>query len=133
VEPTASIQSWTFGAADGVPDPVAPYAHVTEWNGTLHVTGQMPIDPAIGAVVGGGVGPQTDQVMRNLARCLELVGSSLDAVVQARAYITDMALYDGFNAAYARWFTRLPSRTCVAVSGLAVGALVEVDLVAVRT
>jgi 2-iminobutanoate/2-iminopropanoate deaminase len=69
--------------------------------------------------------------MRNLARVLELCGSSLDDVVQVRAYLTSMDLYEDFNDTYAAWFPgELPARTCVAVVGLAVGALVEVDLVA---
>lgn len=88
---------------------------------------------APGRAIAGDVIPQTDQVMRNLACCLKRVGSSLEDVVQVRAFITDMALYEDFNAAYAPWFTRLSSRTRVAVDGLAAGALVEVDLLAVRT
>jgi reactive intermediate/imine deaminase len=98
----------------------------------LFVTGQLPVDPATGALVGGGIRAQTDAVMGNLRRVLELCGASLAAVVQARAYLTSMELYDVFNEAYAPWFpSGLPARTCVAVSGLALGALVEVDVVAV--
>src|SRR5690349_17019722 len=125
------ISCVTFGPADGVPEPVAPYSHAVMHGGLVNVTGQMPIDPATGAVVPGGIAEQTDAVMANLRRVLELCGSSLDAVLMARAYLTGMDLYPGFNAAYERWFDGpLPARTCVAVSGLAVGALVEVDFVA---
>ncbi|HEY5197737.1 MAG TPA: RidA family protein [Solirubrobacteraceae bacterium] len=127
------MKRWTFTAADGVPDPVAPYAHATEANGLLCVTGQMPIDPASGALALGGVAEQTDQVMRNLARVLELCDSDLGRVLHARAYLVSMELFDAFNAAYERWFPAgLPARTCVAVDGLAVGALVEVDLLVAR-
>ena len=127
------IRSWTFGPADGVPPPVAPFAHATAAGPTLYVTGQMPTG-VDGALVAGGVTEQTDQVMRNLARVLELVGGSLEDVIQARAYLTDWEDYAEFNEAYRAWFpARLPSRTCTGASGLAAGARVEVDLVAWRT
>ncbi len=126
------IHAFTFTPADGVPPAVAPFAHATAAGESLHVTGQMPtlLD---GALVAGGIAEQTDQVMRNLARVLELCGGSLAEVVSARAYLVDWTSYSAFNAAYAKWFpSRLPSRTCVGVSGLAARALVEVDLVAWR-
>jgi enamine deaminase RidA (YjgF/YER057c/UK114 family) len=126
------IRSWTFGPEDGVPPPVAPFAHATAAGETLHVTGQMPTG-LDGALVSGGIPGQTDQVMRNLARVLELVGGTFLDVVATRAYLLDWSDYQAFNAAYERWFPgRLPSRTCVGVSGLAAGARVEVDLVAWR-
>ena len=126
------IRSWTFGPADGVPPPVAPFAHATAAGDTLYVTGQMPTD-LDGLLVGGPIAEQTDQVMRNLTRVLELAGGGLGDVVQARAYLLDWNDYAAFNDAYARWFPdRLPSRTCVGTPGLAAGARVEIDLVAWR-
>jgi reactive intermediate/imine deaminase len=126
------IRSWTFTPEDGVPPRVAPFAHATAAGESLHVTGQMPTG-VDGRLVAGAIAAQTDQVMRNLARVLELVGGGLADVVSARAYLVDWTDYAGFNAAYERWFPeRLPSRTCVGVSGLAAGALVEIDLVAWR-
>jgi 2-iminobutanoate/2-iminopropanoate deaminase len=127
-----SVRAWTFGPADGVPPPVAPFAHATAAGPTLYVTGQMPTG-LDGALVAGAIAGQTDQVMRNLARVLELVGGGLGDVVAVRAYLTDWDDYAGFNAAYEGWFTgRLPSRTCTGASGLAAGASVEIDLVAWR-
>jgi 2-iminobutanoate/2-iminopropanoate deaminase len=127
------IESFTFGPADGVPQPVAPFASATAHHDIVYVTGQLPLEPASGVLVSGGIAAQTDQVMKNLERVLELVGSGLDAVLAARAYLVDFSMYDEFNAAYMWWFPmRLPSRTCVEVGALALGALVEVDLVAVR-
>ena len=126
------IRSWTFGPDDGVPPAVAPFAHATAAGESLHVTGQMPT-ACDGKLIAGGVAAQTDQVMRNLARVLELLGGGLSDVVQVRAYLLEWGDYEAFNTAYATWFPeRLPSRTCVGVSGLAAGALVEVDLVAWR-
>ena len=127
-----SIRAWTFGPDDGVPPPVAPFAHATAAGPTLYVTGQMPTG-LDGALVAGAIAEQTDQVMRNLARVLELVGGGLQDVVAVRAYLTDWDDYAAFNAAYEPWFPgRLPSRTCTGASGLAAGARVEIDLVAWR-
>lgn len=126
-----TIECATYTPADGVPEPVAPYSHVVRHGGLLYVTGQMPLDPATNDLPIGGIAEQTDMVMTNLRRVLELQGVSMDAVLQVRAYLTGMDLYAGFNAAYERWFSApLPARTCIAVTGLAVGALVEVDLIA---
>jgi 2-iminobutanoate/2-iminopropanoate deaminase len=127
------IRAFTFTPDDGVPPAVAPFAHATAAGPTLYVTGQMPTD-ITGAVVGGDVATQTDQVLRNLLRVTELCGGTLADVVSVRAYLIDWDDYDAFNAAYAAWFPdRLPSRTCVGVTGLAVGARVEIDWVCWRS
>lgn len=129
----STISCWTFASSEGVPEPVAPYSHAVAYGELLHVTGQMPIDPATGLLVPGGIAAQTDAVLANLQRVLELCGSSLDAAVSVRAYLTSFDDYAEFNAAYERWFAwPLPARTCIGVTGLAVGALVEIDLIAAR-
>jgi reactive intermediate/imine deaminase len=128
-----TIRAFSFTPDDGVPPAVAPFAHATAAGPTLYVTGQMPTDTQ-GELVGAAIAEQTDQVMRNLQRVLALCGGgALTDVVSARAYLTDWDEYAAFNAAYERWFQdRLPSRTCVGVTGLAAGARVEIDLVAWR-
>ncbi|MGO4443614.1 RidA family protein [Mycobacterium sp. 2YAF39] len=127
------IHSFTFSRDDGVPPAVAPFAHATAAGPTLYVTGQMPTDRT-GSLVGQDVATQTDQVLRNLIRVTELCGGTLSDVVAVRAYLIDWNDYDAFNAAYAPWFPdRLPSRTCVGVTGLAVGARVEIDWVCWRS
>ena len=126
------IRAFTFTPADGVPPAVAPFAHATAAGQTLYVTGPMPTD-ASGALVGEDVATQTDQVLANLLRVTELCGGALADVVSVRAYLTDWDDYAAFNAAYAPWFSdRLPSRTCVGTTGLAVGARVEIDWVCWR-
>ena len=127
------IRSFTFTPGDGVPPGVAPFAHATAAGPTLYVTGQMPTDRN-GLVVGRDAATQTDQVLRNLLRVTELCGGGLADVVSVRAYLIDWDDYGAFNDAYSAWFTeRLPSRTCVGVTGLAVGARVEIDWVCWRT
>jgi enamine deaminase RidA (YjgF/YER057c/UK114 family) len=126
------IRAFTFTPDDGVPPSVAPFAHATAAGQTLYVTGQMPTD-LNGLVLGGDVATQTDQVLRNLLRVTELCGGGLADVVSVRAYLIDWDDYGAFNDAYAAWFPeRLPSRTCVGTTGLAVGALVEIDWVCWR-
>lgn len=127
----SGIERVTYRPADGVPAPVAPYAHAARVGALWFVTGQLPVDPATGTLVDGGITEQTHAVMRNLVRVLELCSVTLADVVQARAYLTAMDLYADFNSAYAPWFEpdALPARTCIGVTGLALGALVEVDLV----
>ena len=130
---TDGVRAFTFTPDDGVPPAVAPFAHATAAGPTLYVTGQMPTD-ITGSLVGTDVASQTDQVMRNLRRVTELCGGTMSDVVQVRAYLIDWDDYEAFNAAYAAWFPdRLPSRTCVGVTGLAAGARVEIDWVCWRS
>lgn len=116
-----------------MPPPVAPFAHATAAGQTLYVTGQMPTDLE-GRLVAGGIAAQTERVLVNLARVLELVGGDrMRDVVAVRAFLRDWGDYARFNEVYERWFPeRLPSRTCVGANGLAVDALVEIDLTAWR-
>ena len=125
------IESWTFGVADGVPSPVAPYAHATAAGSWVYATGQLPIVPETGLLAGETISEQTHQVLLNLKKVLDQVGSGIDRCVMIRAYLTSMDDYAEFNTAYATWFPlRLPSRTCIGVTGLALGAKVEIDAVA---
>jgi reactive intermediate/imine deaminase len=91
----------------------------------------MPADPKTGKLIEGGIVEQTHQVMRNLQTVLAGAGSSLARVVFARVYLVNFADYAAMNAVYAGYFApgRLPGRTCIGVTGLALGALVEIDLV----
>lgn len=126
---TTRRETFSFTPEQGVPPGVAPFSHATRWGDLLFVTGQMPTDPATGTLVEGGLLPQAEQVRRNLQAVLAQFGATLDDSLMVRVYLTDFADYAAFNDAYRRWFTApLPSRTCIGVTGLAVGALVEIDL-----
>lgn len=122
-------ESFSFSPEQGVPPGVGPFSHATRWGDLLFVTGQMPTDPGTGRLVEGGLLAQAEQVRRNLSAVLAPFGATLDDSLMVRVYLTDLADYAAFNEAYRGWFTApLPSRTCVGVTGLAVGALVEIDL-----
>jgi 2-iminobutanoate/2-iminopropanoate deaminase len=113
------------------PPPTAPYSHAVRAGDFLFVTGQLPADPETGHLVEGGITEQTHRVMRNLQAVLGGAGTSLARVVFARVYLVNFADYAAMNAVYAAYFAPgpLPGRTCVGVTGLALGALVEIDLV----
>jgi 2-iminobutanoate/2-iminopropanoate deaminase len=124
-------RSFSFTPADGVPPAVGPFSHATRWGDLLFVTGQMPTDPATGAIVAGDVVAQAEQVRRNLEAVLAQFGLTLDDSLMVRVYLRSFDDYAAFNAAYTTWFKGpLPSRTCVGVTGLAVVAAVEIDLIA---
>src|SRR5216683_6322044 len=125
-----------FLMVPGAPTPVAPFSHATAVGGWLFVTGQMPTDPDDdSAPLPEGIEAQTRRVIKNLKLVLEGAGSALDRVVFARVYLTQFERdYAPMNAVYQSYFApdQLPARTCVGVTGLARGALVEIDLLARR-
>ena len=124
-------QSFTFSPAEGVPPQVGPFSHATRFGDLVFITGQMPTDPVTGEIARGDVAAQAEQVRRNLAAVLGQFGLTFDDALMVRVYLTSFDDYAAFNAAYTGWFTGpLPARTCVGVTGLAVGAAVEIDLIA---
>ncbi|MFD0484733.1 RidA family protein [Kineococcus sp. GCM10028916] len=132
--PVSRKETFVFTPADGVPPQVGPFAHATRLGDLVFVTGQMPTDPATGAVVAGGVVEQAEQVRANLAAVLAQFSMTFDDALQVRVYLREFEQdFAAFNERYATWFEGpLPARTTVGVTGLAVGALVEVDLIAGR-
>lgn len=120
----------------GAPTPVAPFSHATRVGPWLFVTGQMPTWPEDDSrALPEGVAAQTERVVENLRIVLAGCGLSLADVVQARIYLTDFARdYPAMNDVWRACFApgRLPARTCIGVTGLARGALVEIDLLAYR-
>ncbi len=120
----------------GAPRPVAPFNHAVEIDGWVFITGQMPTEPGNeDAPLPEGVEAQTRRVMDNLVIVLKGMGLELENVVQARVYLTEFERdYAAMNATYRAYFAeaKLPARTCVGVTGLAVNALVEIDMVARR-
>jgi 2-iminobutanoate/2-iminopropanoate deaminase len=124
-----------FHMVAGGPHPVAPFSHATEADGWVFVTGQMPDTPEAPGVLPDGIAAQTRNVMANLRIVLAGIGLGLEHVTMARAYLLHFQEdYAVFNDVYAGHFApgRLPARTCIGTTGLAYGALVEIDLVARR-
>ncbi|WP_460795793.1 RidA family protein [Microbacterium sp. GXF0217] len=122
--------SYDLTGASGVPTQVGPFSHATRWGDLLFVTGQMPTMPGSGDVVSGCVEEQTEQVLANLDAVVTACGGRLDDALMVRVYLRDFDDYAVVNAVYRRWFgSVLPARTCVGVTGLAVGALIEIDLI----
>ena len=125
-----------FHMVAGAPTPVASFSHAVEADGFVFLTGQMPTLPDDDAApLPEGIEAQTRRVMDNLILVLRGLGLGLQHVLSVRAYLTRFEQdYAPMNAAYRGYFPpdRLPARTCVGVTGLARGALVEIDLVARR-
>ena len=118
---------------DDGPKRVGPFSHAVKAGGFLFVTGQMPTltnDPT--KLIEGDIISQTHQVMKNLKQVLTIANISLEDVVFVRIYLINFQDFDKMNAVYESYFAsdKLPARTCIGVTGLAVGASVEIDLVA---
>jgi len=120
----------------GGPRPVAPFSHAVESGGWVILTGQMPTDPAApDAPLPVGIEAQTRRVMENLKIVLAGVGLDLSHALQCRCYLTGFERdYAAFNEVYQSYFPpdRRPARTTIGVTALAVGALVEIDMIAKR-
>ena len=125
-----------FHMISGAPDPVAPFSHAVEQDGWVFLTGQMPfIGTANDSPYPKGIEAQTHQVFENLRRVLLGLGLDLEHVVSARVFLLHIDRdYEAMNAVYQTYFApgHRPARTCVGVTGLARGALVEIDFVARR-
>lgn len=125
-----------FHMLAGAPRPVAPFSHAVEADGWVFLTGQMPTNPDDpDAPLPDGIAAQTHRVMQNLQLVLTGLGLDLRHVLSARAYLTHFDEdYAAMNAVYAEYFPpdRRPARTCIGVTGLALGARVEIDFLARR-
>ncbi len=115
------------------PGAIGPYSQAVEANGTLYISGQVAIDPATGKLVEGGITEQTTQVLRNIRAILTAAGYTVDDVVKSTCLLSDMADFKAMNEVYARFYTSdQPARAAFAVKGLPLGALVEIETIAVK-
>lgn len=115
---------------DNAPQAIGPYSQAKIHGNTLFTSGQIPIDPATGELVSGGIEEQTRRVCENLKAVLEAAGSSLEKVVKTNCYLKDIGDFAAFNKVYAEYFTEKPARSCVGGLQIPKGALVEVELIA---
>ena len=112
------------------PAAIGPYSQGYIVNGLLFTSGQIPLNPATGEIVGTTIEEQTHQVMKNLGALLEAAGISYDKVVKTTCFLADMNDFAQFNAVYAEYMTEKPARSCVAVKTLPKSVLCEVELIA---
>jgi 2-iminobutanoate/2-iminopropanoate deaminase len=113
------------------PAAIGPYSQAVHAGTLLFVSGQVPLDPATGTLVPGGIEEQTRQVLRNLQAILEAAGTSFDAVARTTVYLTDLSDFAAMNAVYATFVREpFPARATVQVARLPKDARVEIDMIA---
>jgi len=110
-----------------------PYSHAVEAGGMLFLSGTVPVDPKSGELAAGDIGQSTARVLENIKLVLEAAGSSLEQVVKATVFLTDMADFGAMNEVYKTYFTaNEPARSCVAVKELPGKFPVEIEVIALR-
>jgi len=115
------------------PAPIGPYSQAVLSNGTLFVSGQIPVDPAVGKVVEGGVEAQTRQVMKNLGAILDAAGMEFSNVAKCSIFLSDMGDFPKVNAIYGEYFkVDPPARETVQVCKLPLSVDVEISCIAVK-
>ena len=111
------------------PGAIGPYSQGYELNGLVITSGQLPVDPATGAMP-QGIAAQAEWSCKNVGAILEAAGSGFDKVVKTTCFLADMGDFAAFNEVYAKYFTSKPARSCVAVKDLPKGALCEIEAIA---
>lgn len=115
------------------PAAIGPYSQAVEANGTLYISGQIPIIPATGKVTEGDIAVQTAQVMKNIGAILEAAGYTYSDVVKSTCLLSDMANFKAMNEVYATFYPENPpARAAFAVKDLPLGALIEIETIAVK-
>ncbi len=113
------------------PAAIGPYSQAITAGGFLFASGQIPLDPATGALVDGGIAEQTHRVLKNLAGVLEAAGVGFDAVVKTNVYLADMADFAAMNEIYGTYFQQpAPARATIQAARLPRDVKVEIDLIA---
>ncbi len=115
------------------PAAVGPYSQAVESNGTLYIAGQVPVNPATGKIVDGDITEQTRQVMLNIKAILEEAGYNFTDVVKSTCLLADMSDFKDMNEVYAEFYPEnQPARAAFAVKGLPLGAIIEIETIAIK-
>jgi 2-iminobutanoate/2-iminopropanoate deaminase len=115
------------------PKAIGPYSQAVEVNGILFISGQIPLDPATGKMAEGGISEQTEQVMKNIGAILAEAGLGFSDVVKSTCLLSDMDNFAAMNAVYGKYYAAdPPARAAYGVVKLPLGALVEIETIAVR-
>lgn len=117
---------------DKAPAAIGPYSQAVVQDKLVFTSGQIPLNPETGLLEGTTITQQTHRVCRNLEAVLTAAGASLNSAVKTVCYLSNMEDFAAFNEVYATYFTGKPARSCVAVKTLPKGALVEVEVIAVK-
>lgn len=121
---------WESIATPQAPAAIGPYSQAIRTGEWLFVSGQIPLDPATGQLVDGGVAAQAERAFQNLQAVVEAAGGRLESVVKVTLFLTDMNHFDAVNQVYAQFFAHKPARAAIGVAALPKGALVEIEAVA---
>lgn len=120
-------------STNSAPAAIGPYSQAIEVNGTLYISGQLPVNPATGEFISDEVKGQTAQVFKNIKAILAEAGYTVNDVVKTTVFLSDMNLFADMNGVYAEQFgDTFPARSTVAVKGLPKGALVEIETIAAK-
>jgi 2-iminobutanoate/2-iminopropanoate deaminase len=118
---------------DKAPAAIGPYSQAIEVGGTIYISGQLPIDPSTGKFVEGGIKEQTAQVLKNIGAILNAAGCTYDNVVKCTCLMANMDEFKAMNEVYAQYYSQYPpARAAYAVVKLPLGALIEIETIAVR-
>ncbi|MBS2099252.1 RidA family protein [Carboxylicivirga linearis] len=120
-------------STNNAPGAIGPYSQAVEVNGTLYISGQVPVVPVTGKVIEGGITEQTEQVMKNIEAILNEAGYTFADVVKSTCLLSDMANFKAMNEVYgSRYTENPPARAAFAVKELPLGVLVEIETIAVK-
>ena len=124
----------TIISTDKAPKAIGPYSQAVEANGTLYLSGQIAINPETGKLIEGDIKEQTEQVMKNIGTVLEAAGYSFKDVVKSTCLLNDMNNFAAMNEVYGKYYpTDPPARVAYSVVKLPLGALIEIDTIAVKS
>jgi len=115
------------------PSAVGPYSQAVEVNGTLFISGQIPLDPSTGKIISGGIAEQTEQVLRNVGAILEAAGYTYEDVVKSTCFLKNISDFKAMNEVYSRFYpSNPPARSAFAVKDIPLGALIEIETIATK-
>lgn len=116
------------------PAAIGPYSQAIDANGILFISGQIPIDSAIGKIVEGGISEQTEQVMKNIGAILKEAGYTFSDVVKSTCLLSDMANFKAMNEVYGKYYAdNPPARAAFAVRELPLGVMIEIETIAFKS
>lgn len=115
---------------ENAPAAIGPYSQAIIANGLIYTSGQIPLVPETGELVAGDIAAQATRSIENIKAVLSAAGSSLQKVIKTTCFLKDMGDFAAFNKVYAGYFTGNPARSCIEVSALPKGALVEIEVIA---